>query len=268
MPNEVRERIFNYVNCLDKNYATKTYEEFGISETIQELIACFTDPITLTELSSVRCFLRDGLSSQLPFVKEIQSSIKNSPLPHVIYERLITSHSSERNIIIDSMRTNMPGQKENFNAAFLHFRDIDPLLMPVLLREAGWTKATEGFEFHWQLLNSPCYLSRWSVAESDFVSGPDTQLLEKLINDPHPRVRREAIYWQSLLWRNDQCHAFTKAENRKKRKEIEATRPLTFADLSLLFWKYKCQKGQEIWSYTVEELSAFEQTLPELYRWK
>ena len=223
---KLRDRILSY--NFDKIQATNTYLESGIDATTEELIACFQAPLATNELSTLRYFLRDGLSSDLPIVEQIRLALGASDLPKVMLKRLLTSPSSERNILVDAMRANMPGHKESFHAAFRHFRDTDPLLLPILLREARWTGATEGLELDWELLESPCYLSRWSLADCN----PNLDLLAKMRDDSHPRVRREAEYRLALLLQEETYHEFSKAENRQRRKEIEAIKPLTFSDLS------------------------------------
>ncbi len=76
-------------------------------------------------------------------------------------------------------------------------------------------------------------------------------------------MQREAAYL-AALWHRDQTHEqFTKAENRQRRKAIEATKPLTFFEFYLQFQKFKRDENPE-WdgSYTIEELAAFDQALP------
>ncbi|MCX6369102.1 MAG: hypothetical protein NTX57_20680 [Armatimonadetes bacterium] len=264
MSTELRNQIRNYLGT-DKITATNTYVKFGIDNTIQELILCFQQPLSLEELSSARYFLRDGLETKLALVPKIQEALEASELTRIMRERLLNSVASERNILVDAMRANMLGYKEVFHAAFLRFRDTDPLLMPTLIREACWTRAVEGWELHEKLLKSPCYLSRWAALQcvEGMIDFSNATLLERITCDPHPRISKEALYRWALFERDSNHHRFTKSENRQKRKEIEVTRPLIFSDLSQLFWKHQHEKNVAWpWDYTIEELSAFEQTLP------
>ncbi|MBB6049025.1 hypothetical protein [Armatimonas rosea] len=152
------------------------------------------------------------------------------------------------------MKIGLEGNKQALREAFFQFRDTDPLLMPPLLCEAGWTRAVKDSDFQWKLLESPSYLSRWSVA----ACVPSPGVLEKMAEDTHPRVRREALYLLESEWLNTYARQLPRSESKRKRREIEAFRPLTFFDLSTRFWKYMHEKNLSY--YTVEELSAFEQS--------
>lgn len=257
MSTEIQDRLLNYWGLQVKE-AGAIYREYGIPETVAALEYSLSKADNLEKLGCVCCFLRDSVIGAPIFFEALDAS----NVAAIMGKLLLDGPRWMRFTLVYTMKIGLTGHGPIFWEAFYKFRDTDPIVMPNLLGEASWTRSVEGYEMHWLLLESPSYLSRWAVANCT----PDISLLEKMQADPHPRVQREADYL-AALWHRDQTHEqFTKLENRQRRKAIEATKPLTFFEFYLQFQKFKRDQNSENpeWDggYSVEELAAFDQTLP------
>lgn len=232
-------------------------QQFGIPATVAALEECLQQADSFEALNNCCTFLMDSFRGDWDGREAYRAALDESVVGAVMHERLLYGPPWMRETLAYSMKIGLTGHKVALREAFFQFRDTDPLLVPRLVGEALWTRAVEGDELHRALLESPSYLSRWALMECY----PTREHLEKLAKDSHERLRREAAYRLAHLERDETHHRFTKSENRRRRKEIEATRPLTFTDLRVTFTSPLYRSGPEA-HYTIEELAAFEETLP------
>lgn len=254
MHRALRDRI--RYDWLERARTGALIREFGIPATVEALADCLREANTDETLACTCCFLRDSVFEWGQDAGAYRAALEASAVPTIMHERLLQGPPWMRAQLVYTMKIGLEGNKQALREAFFQFRDTDPLLMPALLCEAGWTCAMADSEFPWLLLESPSYLSRWAVAECV----PDEEMLAKMADDPHPRVRREALYLLESEWLRTYARQLPRSESKRKRREIEAFRLLTFSELSIRFWNHQHEK--KLSYYTVEELSVFEQSYP------
>ncbi|MBE9182763.1 HEAT repeat domain-containing protein [Oculatella sp. LEGE 06141] len=148
--------------------------------------------------------------------------------------------------------------------AFAKLRDIDPLVLPRLLGELGWLGAENFWELLDLMMSSPVYVTRWAVIAVLHEFNSDDELLERkrryvaqLRQDINIHVRLEAEYEYQLLRFRSEGHELSRAERKKKRKDLERQyKPaLCFACVVSAFTNYLYTQG--LMQYSVDELETF-----------
>lgn len=150
------------------------------------------------------------------------------------------------------------------NQAFAKLRDTNPLVLPRLLGELGWLGAENFWELLDSMMSSPVYITRWAVIAVLREFNGDDELLQRkrryvdrLRQDINIHVRLEAEYEYQLLQLRIEGHELSRAERKKKRKDLERQyKPaLRFAYILSAFTNYLSTQGSM--QYSVDELETF-----------
>ena len=163
-------------------------------------------------------------------------------------------------------KLNLPGSGIALMQAFHQFRDIDPLLLPRLVLEAGWCQAAEQEVLLAKLVESPCWLSRWCVLEDIQWEVGETEtarmhLVHQLAQDTVGFVAEEARFLLRKARFLRETRELPRPERRRLGKALNAEEPfLTWKMVRLRFEQQLSQSRKS--DYTVGELEAFVVALP------
>ncbi|MBW4622835.1 MAG: hypothetical protein KME17_26185 [Cyanosarcina radialis HA8281-LM2] len=275
----IESRILQYLDRLqDIDYLAAIVNSVSLAELnniIDELLRSEND-----EIVSLTClFIRDLVllgSRHSDCDRFVQSYSKSSIVKTL--EQLIFSNNYFIRIqaVYTLGKTNTYSSVSVLNQAFNELRDSNPILLPRLMGEMGWLGTENFWELLDSMINSNFYMTRWAVIDalSEFI-GDDARAQDELFQDKFrciDRLRRdsnmlvqiEAEYEYQLLKFRREADNLTKAERRKKRKEIERKyKPaLCFSQVSIAFRNHLYNNGLK--QYSVDELEAFAAKMAQL----
>jgi hypothetical protein len=199
--------------------------------------------------------------------KSIGVDYENSSVVRAIEALLITGdHWTRKQSGYVLGKTGSYSSLSAMTAAFYHWLDRDPLMLPHLLGELGWLGAENLDMLREAMIESPIVATRWAAIRSveDFYPDDDAtlrkdkqSLWDKLRQDSHPLVRQEAEYAYQIQYFRLHQESLDKTTRRKQRKEIERQYRLkiNYDRLSCQF-EFELNQAGKL-DYSIEELEAF-----------
>jgi hypothetical protein len=248
-----------YLNDLVSSVSTT-----DLFATIVQLLQTADQPTILTTL----LFIQD-LILWYPDEKRksIRTDYENSSVVRAIEALLITGdHWTRKQAGYVLGKTGSCSSLPAMTAAFYHWLDRDPLMLPHLLGELGWLGAENFDTLRDAMLESPTVATRWGAIRlvEDFYPDDDEplrqdkqSLWDKLRQDSNPLVRQEAEYAYQIQYLRLHQESLDKTTRRKQRKEIERqyTPKINYDRLSCQFEFELSQSGKL--DYSIEELKAY-----------
>jgi hypothetical protein len=262
-------RIVGYLEHLEsEEYWLPLLDEHGVAD-IEGVVVPLLRDGTADDVSRTCLFLRD-LLIVVPGRWSIDTAGFKTPCIVESLEWLVGSPAllNRENAVYTLGKIGATESIEHLRRARGATQEADPIMLPRLAFELQWLSRED--ELDWYVehsLGSACFLTRWSaldVLEAAHFSPEDPQWAVKcdalvaMAGDPRPLVCRTAAFLHEQMQFEAALPGTPKPEKRRKRKELEARRPLSFEGLAIRFRNQIHVARRD--DYSAGELEAYAQS--------
>jgi hypothetical protein len=246
----------------DTEYIAKIVNAFPFVKT-STLICNLLRSIEYETFSMTGLFLRDAIlygnrdKACHQFIGEYPESLIVKTLEELIFS---DNYFIQSEAIYTLGKTCSYSSKDALSQAFDQFWESNPFLLHKLLNEMQWLGVENLERCIEKMANSSRYLTRWAAVKYiysytiEYQTPPDW--VEMLRRDKYKTIFKEAEYEYQRALKSLQRTTLSKAEQRKRAKEIKKIEPiLSFDTASSKFRNFLSQNGLS--KYEVTDIEAY-----------